>query len=315
MLSGRKKPLDRACSRRQSSRPVVVGRDRRRPASAAPAPVVPLTNDMLSADALPTVQIDGVVWSQAVVGNTVYAGGRFNNARPAGAAAGTQPDAAGQPARVRHHDRQPDHVVRAEPQRPGAGRRRRRRTGRASTSSVTSRRRTACARRRVAAYSTATGALITSFNPVGVELAGASGRRHQRHRVRRRRLPGHGPGRRAGTWPPSAPRTVRCSTGTPTPTTRCGRSPSPPTARRSSPAARSRTSAASRRTASPRSTPPPVRSIPSWDPIVNNAGADAGITSLQGVRATSSTARPGTSARAATSKGRSRRRSTRTRRR
>ena len=45
---------------------------------------------MVSADALPTVQIDGVVWSQAVVGNTVYAGGRFNNARPAGAAAGTQ---------------------------------------------------------------------------------------------------------------------------------------------------------------------------------------------------------------------------------
>ncbi len=51
---------------------------------------MPLTNDMLSADALPTVQIDGVVWSQAVVGNTVYAGGRFNNARPAGAAAGTK---------------------------------------------------------------------------------------------------------------------------------------------------------------------------------------------------------------------------------
>ena len=59
-------------------------------ASAAPAPIVPLTSDKLSADALPTVQIDGVVWSQAVVGNTVFAGGRFNNARPAGAAAGTQ---------------------------------------------------------------------------------------------------------------------------------------------------------------------------------------------------------------------------------
>ena len=58
-------------------------------ASAAPAPLLPLPPDMVSADALPTVQIDGVVWSQAVVGNTVYAGGRFNNARPAGAAAGT----------------------------------------------------------------------------------------------------------------------------------------------------------------------------------------------------------------------------------
>jgi hypothetical protein len=59
------------------------------PASAAPAPLLPPAPEMVSADALPTVQIDGVVWSQVVVGNTVYAGGRFNNARPAGAAAGT----------------------------------------------------------------------------------------------------------------------------------------------------------------------------------------------------------------------------------
>ena len=44
---------------------------------------------VVTADALPTVQINGVVWSQAVVGNTVYAGGKFTNARPAGAAAGT----------------------------------------------------------------------------------------------------------------------------------------------------------------------------------------------------------------------------------
>ena len=58
-------------------------------ASAAPAPLLPPTATMVSADRLPTVQIDGVVWSQVVVGNTVYAGGRFNNARPAGAAPGT----------------------------------------------------------------------------------------------------------------------------------------------------------------------------------------------------------------------------------
>ncbi|MBA3803553.1 MAG: cell surface protein, partial [Acidimicrobiia bacterium] len=57
-------------------------------ASAAASPVVPATNTV-TADALPTVQIDGVVWSQAIVGNTVYAGGKFNNARPAGAAPGT----------------------------------------------------------------------------------------------------------------------------------------------------------------------------------------------------------------------------------
>jgi hypothetical protein len=35
------------------------------------------------------VQIDGVVWSQAIVGNTVYAGGSCAQARPAGAAPGT----------------------------------------------------------------------------------------------------------------------------------------------------------------------------------------------------------------------------------
>jgi PKD repeat protein len=44
----------------------------------------------VTADPLPTVQIDGVAWTQAIVGNTVYVGGEFQNARPAGAAAGTQ---------------------------------------------------------------------------------------------------------------------------------------------------------------------------------------------------------------------------------
>ncbi|MFZ4893545.1 PKD domain-containing protein [Plantibacter sp. Mn2098] len=42
----------------------------------------------VSADALPTVQIDGVVWSQVVSGNTVYVAGNFTNARPAGNAPG-----------------------------------------------------------------------------------------------------------------------------------------------------------------------------------------------------------------------------------
>ena len=57
-------------------------------ATAAPAPVVQPAA-AVTADRLPTVQVDGVVWSQAVVGNTVYAGGSFANARPAGAAPGT----------------------------------------------------------------------------------------------------------------------------------------------------------------------------------------------------------------------------------
>ncbi|WP_395726430.1 PKD domain-containing protein [Nakamurella sp.] len=59
-------------------------------ASAAPGPVQTAGPGVVTAEALPTAQINGVVWSQAVVGNTVYAGGNFTKARPAGAAAGTQ---------------------------------------------------------------------------------------------------------------------------------------------------------------------------------------------------------------------------------
>src|SRR3982751_1437487 len=59
------------------------------PASADTAPPDATTPPTVSADALPTVQVDGVVWTQAVVGNTVYAGGKFTTARPAGSAAGT----------------------------------------------------------------------------------------------------------------------------------------------------------------------------------------------------------------------------------
>ena len=59
-------------------------------ASAAPGPIAPRSASTVTvtADALPTVQINGVVWSQAIIGNTVYAGGSFSNARPAGAAPG-----------------------------------------------------------------------------------------------------------------------------------------------------------------------------------------------------------------------------------
>lgn len=54
------------------------------------APENPLTPTSVTADALPTVQINGVVWSQVVIGDVVYAGGSFTTARPAGAAAGQQ---------------------------------------------------------------------------------------------------------------------------------------------------------------------------------------------------------------------------------
>jgi hypothetical protein len=55
-------------------------------APPVPSPVSPVT---VSTDPLPTAQINGVVWSQTVVGNTVYAAGQFTRARPAGAPPGT----------------------------------------------------------------------------------------------------------------------------------------------------------------------------------------------------------------------------------
>ena len=58
-------------------------------AHAAPGQIGERSSEIVTADGLPTVQVDGVVWSQAIVGNTVYAGGSFANARPAGAAPGT----------------------------------------------------------------------------------------------------------------------------------------------------------------------------------------------------------------------------------
>ena len=59
------------------------------PALADTAPVPPVTVPTVSADVLPTVQINGVVWDQVVVGNTVYVTGEFTKARPAGSAAGS----------------------------------------------------------------------------------------------------------------------------------------------------------------------------------------------------------------------------------
>jgi PKD repeat protein len=58
-------------------------------ADTAPTPVTATDPVTVSADALPTVQINGVVWSQVVVGSTVYVAGSFSRARPAGAPVGT----------------------------------------------------------------------------------------------------------------------------------------------------------------------------------------------------------------------------------
>ena len=57
--------------------------------SAPPEPASPANPATVTADALPTAQIDGVVWQQVVVGNTVYAAGSFGTARPAGSLAGS----------------------------------------------------------------------------------------------------------------------------------------------------------------------------------------------------------------------------------
>jgi len=57
-------------------------------AHAAEAPASPTLPATVTADALPTWQINGVVWSQVIVGNTVYVTGSFTKARPPGVAAG-----------------------------------------------------------------------------------------------------------------------------------------------------------------------------------------------------------------------------------
>lgn len=60
------------------------------PALADTAPPTPGLPETASTDPLPTAQINGVVWDQAIVGDTVYAAGDFTTARPAGAAPGTE---------------------------------------------------------------------------------------------------------------------------------------------------------------------------------------------------------------------------------
>jgi len=60
------------------------------PAAADPGPTQTTATTDVSADVLPTAQIDGVVWSQVVnsLTGTVYAGGSFATARPAGSGVG-----------------------------------------------------------------------------------------------------------------------------------------------------------------------------------------------------------------------------------
>ena len=72
---------------------------------------------------LPTVQVNGVVWAQAVVGTTVYVTGEFTRARPAGAAPRHGRDAAGQRPGLRRAHRRPA-ALGPVAERPGPGGRR-----------------------------------------------------------------------------------------------------------------------------------------------------------------------------------------------
>ena len=76
--------------------------------------------------------------TQVIVGNRVYATGQFIAARPAGAAAGIERDAALEHPGLRPHHGNADHVVGADAERARAGDSRRRRTVRRSTSAATS---------------------------------------------------------------------------------------------------------------------------------------------------------------------------------
>jgi hypothetical protein len=58
------------------------------PAVAADFNVLDRPSGAVTADGLPTAQIDGVVWDLAIVGDWVFAGGQFATARPAGSAPG-----------------------------------------------------------------------------------------------------------------------------------------------------------------------------------------------------------------------------------
>lgn len=62
------------------------------PAQADTAPADANEPKTVSSDPLPTAQIDGVAWTQAVVGDRVFVGGSFTTARPAGSPAGTNTD-------------------------------------------------------------------------------------------------------------------------------------------------------------------------------------------------------------------------------
>jgi PKD repeat protein len=124
------------------------------------------TPETVSADRLPTWQINGVVWSQAVAGNTVFAGGSFTKARPPGVSAGGAGEVAAQnffaydvrtgnrsPASFAHSVNGQIEMVVASPDQSRVY------IGGAFTSVD------GVARAHIAAFDASTGALVSSFNP------------------------------------------------------------------------------------------------------------------------------------------------------
>ena len=188
-------------------------------ASADTPPATPV--DTVSADALPTWQINGVVWSQVVVGNTVYVTGSFTKARPPGVAAGGAGAVAG-----------PTSSPTTSPPVTASRRSATSSTPRAwSSGSSPDGSRVyvggdfttvdGVARNHIAAFNTATGALDNAFKPPSAPRSPAS-RSAPTHRLRgrqlhRRRRPGPDPARRLQRQP-----TAHCSRGPPPPTpSRC----------------------------------------------------------------------------------------------
>ena len=111
----------------------------------------------------PPPQINGVVWSQAMAGNTVYAGGNFTEARPAGTAAGR--GAVGRD-NLLAYDVTTGVITAFAPLLNGQVRSvAARPTGTVSTSAASSRTVDGEPRNRLAAFDLATGELVAGFAP------------------------------------------------------------------------------------------------------------------------------------------------------
>ena len=183
------------------------------PAAAADAPIAQRAGGQVTADALPTVQINGVVWDQAVVGDTVYAGGQFTTpARPA------PPPGTNETPRsnlLAYNIRTGALITSFAPTVNGS-RQRARACRRTSTRLYVGGSFTTVngvQRNRIAAFNIATGQLITSFAPEPRRRSGDRGHQHRGLR-RRRLLP------RTATPAPAGGlqlrRTAPCSPGRPT---------------------------------------------------------------------------------------------------